>query len=106
MAHIETDPYIDLPTLTIPSNYEFIYHEASDLIDDACSRIIDSLPPGQSQLVIGFDTEYQADTIGQGGPGATPRSRPGQIDVISIATAKSVYVFKVCFDSRSFLSQH
>lgn len=91
------DHWEHLPLLKIP--FKVKCYEASDLIDAVCNRILSGFSDDEgddSSLVIGFDIEYETETTGQGGPGAVPRARTGQVDVIQICTDDMVYVFKVC----------
>ncbi|KAG6877503.1 hypothetical protein C0992_009828 [Termitomyces sp. T32_za158] len=95
VVHNELDPNTHLPMLTIPPEMQIVTYENFDLIDSACGHILDSLPSDGSHLVIGFDIEYEVETNGVGGPGTVPRARMGQLDVIQLATADTIYVFKV-----------
>ncbi|KAF5368208.1 hypothetical protein D9615_010532 [Tricholomella constricta] len=62
-----------------------------------------SVPEDGSRIVIGLDIEYQVETTGQGGPGAQPRARTGQVDVIQIATLDIIYVFKAFLTSDQII---
>ncbi|KAF8076563.1 hypothetical protein FPV67DRAFT_1559024 [Lyophyllum atratum] len=95
VVHKELDPYQKLPPLSIPPEIRVVLYDSPDLIDSACGNILDSILDDGSRLVIGFDIEYEVETTGQGGPGANPRARTGQLDVIQIAMEGAVYVFKV-----------
>ncbi|RDB23206.1 Werner syndrome ATP-dependent helicase [Hypsizygus marmoreus] len=95
VVHREIDPHSTLPALAISPDFRVVVYDSSDLIDSACLNILEGIPEDSSWMVIGFDIEYQVETTGQGGPGAQPRARTGQLDVIQIATQDTIYVFKV-----------
>jgi hypothetical protein len=78
VSHIVADPYIQLPKLVVPHGFSLVYSDERDLIDEACLTLIQSLPEDGAARVVGFHIEGETG-----------------LDVISISTSSTLFIFKV-----------
>lgn len=88
------EKYAHLPPFDIPSHVIVQVKSTVSAINDDARKIIDSLSPddddGMSQIIIGFDTEWNVEASVHGGV----ISR-GATAVIQIAHKNTIYIFQV-----------
>lgn len=85
------EKYAHLPPFEIPSNVLVQVKNTVSAINDDARKIFDSLSSdGASQIIIGFDTEWNVEGLVHGGIVSR-----GATAVIQIAHKDTVYIFQV-----------
>ena len=84
MSHTIINPFGHLAQLSIPSGHYSAHSEAADLIDAACYRLLSEVAESDQKIVIGFAL-FCSDH----------QDAWSSVDTIQIATADTVYLFKV-----------
>ncbi|XP_006463078.1 hypothetical protein AGABI2DRAFT_119897 [Agaricus bisporus var. bisporus H97] len=87
---VPIENYAHLPAFEIPDDVQVFVKNGVQSINDAISTILSDVPEDGSELVVGFDSEWNVDVTPQG----FVRSS-GQTAVVQIAFKKRVYVLQI-----------
>lgn len=87
---IPIEKYAHLPALNIPDDVQVFVKSGVQSINDAVSTILSEVPEDGSELVIGFDSEWNVEI----GPQGFVRSS-GPTAIVQMAFKKRVYILQV-----------